>query len=227
MASQSSCSGRRFFLGSIYLCSAFFASIALAAEIVSPAPTGVPVQYPVKQSKQEGKGIPPELIAILQSIFGLGGGMSPGFPGTSYENAESFTPDIYENIPSTAPTDLNTPFKILPPFRKYYDGCITKAGLGTCRFVNLGIKGDASHQARRSCHNSAQAIDVGPLTCSNGRKIIASDPEFYEVAKCMANETNDELQVIFYKKEGPNMMQKSDHNNHMHIQLKNCSMIYG
>lgn len=214
------------FVSSFVFCSILVTPVA-AETIADPNSTGIPVQYPVKQ-RGTSRGFPPELLAILQSIFGFGGvSMTPGFQGTPQDYTESFTPDTFESFRTTAPTDLGSPFKILAPFRTYYDGCITKAGLGTCRFVNLGIKGDASHQKRKSCHNSAQAIDVGPLTCSNGRKIIASDPEFFEVAKCMANETNDELQVIFYKKEGPNMMQKSDHNNHMHIQLKNCSMIYG
>ena len=179
----------------------------------------------------------PDLFAILLSIFGAysGAPMPSSACGGIAEIAcpdyggdgGGYTPESYANYRTTAPSDLGSPFKILVPFKKYFDPCTAGAGLGSCRFVNLGIKGDASHQQRRSCHNSSQAIDVGPLTCAGGRKVLPSDPRYFEVAKCMANRTNNDLEVIFYKTEGPNMKQKSDHNNHMHIQLKNCSMIYG
>lgn len=183
---------------------------------------------------------PRGLLAILASIFGFGQGWggsssSSGCVGSSEiacprvnsYGRESFSTDAFSSVRSTAPSDLTSPYRIVGSFRKYYDRCISKARLGTCRFVNLGIKGDASHKKRRSCHNVSQAIDVGPLICSNGRRILASDPQFFEVAKCMANDSNDELEVIFYKTEGLNMKKRSDHNNHMHIQLKNCSMSYG
>lgn len=202
--------------------------------------TGVPRPFefaqPVssKPQAQEDK-IPQELLAILQSAFGSNSN------GSSYSNCfgnrevacpsgaynESYSTDSFSNARPTSASDLRTPFKILGTFKKYFDGCIEKAGLGTCRFVNLGVKGDASHQQRRSCHNSAQAIDVGPLTCTGGQRVLASDARYFAVASCMANQTNNELQVIFYKSEGPNMMRKSDHNNHMHIQLKNCAMVFG
>lgn len=199
-----------------------------------------PIQYvqPKPSHSHESQGLPTELLAILQSIFGMGasgsGGRSSSCAGvreiacpSDDGGPETYSPDSFGNARPTATSDLTTPFKILGPFKKYFDSCTGKAGLGSCKFVNLGIKGDASHRARRSCHNSAQAIDVGPLTCSSGRRVLASDPLYFEVAKCMANDTGDELQVIFYKKEGQNMIQKSDHNNHMHIQIKRCSMVYG
>ena len=215
-----------------------------AAQEPAVAQTGPPkpIQYnvqPVKSAhSHESQGLPTELLAILQSIFGSGtsgsGGRSSACMGVREivcpdddGGPETYSPDSFGNARPTATSDLTTPFKILGPFKKYFDSCTGKAGLGSCKFVNLGIKGDASHRARRSCHNSAQAIDVGPLTCSSGRRVLASDPLYFEVAKCMANDTNNELQVIFYKKDGQNMIQKSDHNNHMHIQIKSCSMVYG
>ncbi len=215
----------------------------LAAESVDtqngpPQPIRYNIQPAAPEHSHESKGLPPELLAILQSIFGMGSVRSSGTnsscggireiacPGDDGA-PESYSADSFGNARPTAPSDLTTPFKILGPFKKYFDTCTSKARLGTCKFVNLGIKGDASHRARRSCHNSAQAIDVGPLTCSSGRRVLASDPLYFEVAKCMANDTNNELQVIFYKKDGQNMIQKSDHNNHMHIQIKSCSMVYG
>lgn len=209
-------------------------------QTIAPTTTPQPTQYfvtpPTPPQANPSHNLPAELLAILQSVFGKGRssvvsqncvtGREFACPG--YESGpESYSPESFANARPTATSDLTTPFKILGPFKKYFDTCTSKAGLGSCKFINLGIKGDASHRARRSCHNSAQAIDVGPLTCSSGKKVLASDPLYFEVAKCMANDTNNELQVIFYKNEGPNMMQKSDHNNHMHIQLKNCSMVYG
>lgn len=223
-------------------------SATTTAPVTAPAaqaPVTGPVQYQVvapnpqiASTHQDNNKLPSELLAILQSVFGIGSnnraGNSNSSCGGSSEIAcagddtrESYSTDSFANVRPTGTSDLTSPFKILGPFKKYFDGCIEKAGLGTCRFVNLGVKGDASHQKRRSCHNSAQAIDVGPLTCSSGRKILASDPKYFEVAKCMANQANNELQVIFYKSEGSNMIQKSDHNNHMHIQIKNCSMVFG
>lgn len=213
------------------------------AAVATPA---VPVQVPVYTVTSppvttNTSNYPAELLAILQSVFGVNARGNSALT-SRYANGcvgggeiacigadgnESYTTNSFANIRPIASSDLNSPFRILAPFRKYFDGCIQKAGLGSCRFVNLGIKGDASHQRRRSCHNSAQAIDVGPLTCSTGGQILASDPRYFEVAKCMANDTNNELQVIFYKSEGPNMIRKSDHNNHMHIQLKNCAMTFG
>ncbi|MEL4403158.1 hypothetical protein AAEJ42_23330, partial [Shewanella algae] len=81
--------------------------------------------------------------------------------------------------------------------------------LGDCRFENMGIIGDAAHRARRSCHNSGQAIDVGTVTCSGGQKLTTDSAKYFNLANCMANDSNNELQVIFYKASGPNMIQRS------------------
>lgn len=201
---------------------------------VTPRPFQFAQPEPVKVQKQDDK-MPQELLAILQSAFGSNsqsssnsncfGNREVACPSSSFN--ESYSTDSFSNARPTSASELKTPFKIVGTFKKYFDGCTEKAGLGSCKFVNLGVKGDASHQQRRSCHNSAQAIDVGPLTCIGGQRVLASDPKYFSVASCMANQTNNELQVIFYKTEGPNMMRKSDHNNHMHIQLKNCAMVFG
>jgi hypothetical protein len=87
--------------------------------------------------------------------------------------------------------------------------------------------GDKNHQARRSCHNAGEAIDVGPITCSGAQSFQSNSPQFFEIAKCLANDSNNELQVIFHKAEGPGMIRKSDHVGHMHVQLRHCNMVYG
>ncbi len=120
---------------------------------------------------------------------------------------------------------------IAQTFQKYFNVCTTLVGLGQCNFVNLGIWGDQAHQQRQSCHNVGEAIDVGPLTCSGGQAsgtINPDNPRFYDMVKCMAQQTNNELETIFHLSEGPpNMIQKSDHSGHVHIQLKNCRMVRG
>ena len=217
------------------------------AQSPRPMPSGIVPLVPVPNQPityQQQQGMSPELLAILQSVFGVNPyGYNRYNPYSTFRNNnfgrsefanssqpawnESYSSDSMANVRPTGTADLTSPLAILGPFKKYFDGCTSTAGLGNCKFVNLGVKGDAAHRARRSCHNSSQAIDVGPLTCSSGRKILASDPKYFDVAKCMANQTNNELQVIFYKSDGGNMIQKSDHNNHMHIQLKNCRMVFG
>lgn len=142
-----------------------------------------------------------------------------GDSGANYSSPSGLTP--------VSAAELSGMRKIIPPFQKWFGTCTEKLGLGTCRFENLGIMGDAAHRARRSCHNSGQAIDVGTVTCSGGQKLIPSSDRFFNLANCMANDSKNELQVVFYKATGPNMIKKSDHLNHMHIQLKNCAMVYG
>lgn len=121
---------------------------------------------------------------------------------------------------------------IVEPFKNYFQRCTEKLGLGTCSFKNLGVWGDAAHRARRSCHNSGEAIDVGlPFNCSNGGSFNANDPRAMEVAKCMAADSDERFGVIF-KDQTPvrNMFpggQRGAHNGHMHIQLKNCRNVTG
>lgn len=197
-----------------------------------------PVVQPVMPPPSRKSGMSPDLMAILSSLFGgsrSGTGGSSSCSGSGElacasggsGGSESYSLDAFENVRPTATGDLSSPYKILGPFKKYFDTCTERVGLGTCKFINLGIKGDKAHQARRSCHNSMQAIDVGPLTCSSGRRVLPSDPGFFDVASCMANQSNNELEVIFHKAEGANMMRDSNHKGHMHIQLKNCAMVFG
>lgn len=128
--------------------------------------------------------------------------------------------------------------KIVKPLKKWFPICTEKVGLKTCKFVNIGIWGDDPHKRTESCHNSGEAMDVGlPLSCSDGVSITESkrgqppDPRALALAKCMAKETNDELQVIFHDYEDrPNMFPggvRNKHHGHMHIQLKNCRMVRG
>lgn len=127
----------------------------------------------------------------------------------------------------TSASELSGGQSIVEPFKRNFERCAQENGLGTCKFENMGIMGDAAHRARRSCHNAGEAIDVGPLTCTGANKIATNHPKFFDMAKCLANNSNDELQVIFHRGEGKNMIRKSDHVGHMHVQLKNCRMIYG
>jgi hypothetical protein len=122
--------------------------------------------------------------------------------------------------------DLKSGHKILEPFKENFDKCTNKTGLGRCKFKNMGIDGDDAHKARASCHNSGEAIDVGDLECDASR-YDASSEKFFEVAKCMAHDTEKKLEVIFHKAEGENMKVVPGHEKHMHIQLKNCNMVTG
>lgn len=171
-------------------------------------------------------------FGALMNMFGGGGGGggsggggrsdivgSSGDSGSNYSSGSGFTP--------VGAGELTGMCKIVKPFQKWFDACTKGLGLGNCRFQNMGIMGDASHRARASCHNVGEAIDVGTVTCSGGQKLTTNSPEFFNLANCMANDSQNELQVIFYKASGPNMIQKSDHTNHMHIQLKNCHMVVG
>lgn len=193
--------------------------------------TGQPIRYPMNPiSAQEKQDQDSQALmdAFGKIMSGLGLGGSP--TGERSEFANSGDDGGYSGssgMTPIGPNDLNAPYKIVPPFRKWFEKCTKGMGLGECRFENMGIKGDPSHQARRSCHNSLQAIDVGTITCSGGQKISPKDSRFFDIAYCMANDSQNELQVIFHKASGPNMIQKSDHSGHMHVQLKGCAMVYG
>ena len=82
-----------------------------------------------------------------------------------------------------------------------------------CRFVSWGIWGDPRHQAKRSCHNSGQAIDIHAIVC-NGKTYPALSGRFNEYASCMRGS----MGVIYGK---------GDHRDHAHIELHNCEMCVG
>jgi len=200
------------------------------AETQGPLP-GQPIVVPVtpvspqqqEQDKQESQALMNAFQQVMNALMGGGrsefadSGHSGHHGADGHGGGGGSTP--------VSPNDLNGPYRINPPFRKYFNECTKK--YGDCKFENWGIMGDAAHRARRSCHNAGEAIDVGPITCSSARKFDAKSEEFYQIAKCMAHNSNNELEVIFYKGEGRNMKRQSDHSGHMHIQLKNCNMIFG
>lgn len=208
----------------------------------SGPPTGQPIVYPMNSipvapanshSDAEAQALMNAFGLILRS---MGGGANNGYGmyGGRSEIASSYGDSggisaggSGGSLTPVGPSELSGPRKIIPPFQKWFGTCTKNLGLGDCRFENMGIMGDAAHRARRSCHNSGQAIDVGTVTCSGGQKLTTDSAQYFNLANCMANDSNNELQVIFYKASGPNMIQKSDHNKHMHIQLKNCAMVYG
>lgn len=188
-----------------------------------------------RQNQEQMQKIMPLLNAITQMLGGGGGGgggqdlanggermaMVDGSGGvTGYGGQDVGINGLNGNAP------------ILEPFKRHFPKCTEKLGLGTCNFKFLGTYGDAAHRARRSCHNAGEAIDVGlPFTCSNGATFNATDPRAMDVARCMAGDTGGELAVIFQDRtDSPGMIAGSPrgaHNGHMHIQLKNCRMVYG
>jgi hypothetical protein len=188
-------------------------------------------------SNDESQALLSAFGAFLNALGGGGigsvGGQGSIFPGRSEIVDPGDSGDSGGNYaqPSglvpVSPSELTGLRKIIPPFQKWFGICTKNLGFGNCRFENMGIMGDASHRARRSCHNSGEAIDVGTVTCSGGQRIAPKSAAYLNLANCMANDSSNELQVIYYKASGPNMIQKSDHDNHMHVQLKNCSMVYG
>lgn len=186
-------------------------------------------------SNDESQALLSAFGAFLSALGGggSGGGLGSVFPGRSEIVDPGDSGDSGGNYaqPSglvpVSPSELTGLRKIIPPFQKWFGICTKNLGFGNCRFENMGIMGDASHRARRSCHNSGEAIDVGTVTCSGGQRIAPKSAAYLNLANCMANDSSNELQVIYYKASGPNMIQKSDHDNHMHVQLKNCSMVYG
>lgn len=170
------------------------------------------------------------LIEAFKSIFGGGANSKNNSNPELASGGGDFGgggADAGWSGPPVGASELSGGQTIVEPFKRNFDRCAQEIGLGVCKFENMGIMGDASHRARRSCHNGGEAIDVGPLTCTGAKAIPSNHPKFFDMAKCLANNSNNELQVIFHRAEGPNMIQKSDHVGHMHVQIKNCRMIYG
>jgi hypothetical protein len=116
---------------------------------------------------------------------------------------------------------------ITEPFKKHFDQCTRRANMGTgCRFQDKGIMGDKDHQARASCHNVGEAIDIGIIECA-GQQIKPDSQHFCDFVKCFADETGGETSTIFARPCGNGNKVKSDHSGHVHIQLKNCRMVAG
>lgn len=99
---------------------------------------------PAMGGNNSGMGI--ELLAILASLFG-GGFVGPAIQPTSgcgvyasdvacpYDGGDSggYSSDAFANVRSTGSNDLKSPFRIVPPFNRYFDSCTATAGLGTDR----------------------------------------------------------------------------------------------
>ena len=97
---------------------------------------------------------------------------------------------------------------ILAPFLAQHGQC----GTG-CEYVSWGIWGDARHQAKRSCHNAGEAIDIHAIRCG-GVVSAAGSKRFNSYASCM----RQKFGVIYGS---------GDHRDHAHIQLRGCHMISG
>lgn len=127
-------------------------------------------------------------------------------------------------------TDLDEELKRV--FVENFTICAQKA-LGNsadCRLVNMGTSRhpDANYGAKNSCHknNPAQAIDVGKIICGGSSADPQQNPEEYMYfAKCMANETQNTMKVIYRDHEEGNMFAGGDlgtHEDHAHIQSFDC-----
>lgn len=104
-------------------------------------------------------------------------------------------------------TDAASDAAILQPFLNAHRRCAPG-----CGYVSWGIWGDARHQAKRSCHNSGQAIDIHAITC--GGTHAAGGARFNQYVRCMGGS----LGVIYGS---------GDHKDHAHFQLHGCNMCAG
>jgi hypothetical protein len=98
--------------------------------------------------------------------------------------------------------------RILAPFKAQHNVCAPG-----CSYVSWGIWGDKAHQARASCHNSGDAIDIHAFRCGktlNGPKTA----RFKKYVGCM-------------RKKFGTVFGNASHKNHVHIQLKGCRKIRG
>jgi hypothetical protein len=100
--------------------------------------------------------------------------------------------------------------RVLAPFEARHKVCAPG-----CSYVSWGIWGDKAHQARRSCHNSGDAIDIHAIRC-NGKvqSPRTAAARFQKYVGCMKGNFN----VIFGNRQ---------HRNHAHIELKNCRRVRG
>lgn len=97
--------------------------------------------------------------------------------------------------------------RIVGPFTAAHNRCAPG-----CGYVSWGIWGDTSHQQRRSCHNSGEAIDIHAITCGGTHKALSA--RFDQYVDCMRGS----LGVIYRAK---------DHYDHAHFQLHGCNMCQG
>jgi hypothetical protein len=98
--------------------------------------------------------------------------------------------------------------RILAPFKARHAVCAPG-----CTYVSWGIWGDKDHQARKSCHNSGDAIDIHAFRCGktlNGPRTA----RFKKYVGCM-------------KQQFGTVFGNASHKNHVHIQLKGCRKIKG
>jgi hypothetical protein len=124
-----------------------------------------------------------------------------------------FLPDGREfveesGILADARADQNSNAPIFAPFLAQHNRCAPG-----CGYVSWGIWGDARHQAKRSCHNSGEAIDIHAITCG-GKTYAALSARFTEYVSCMKGT----LQAIYGSGE---------HADHAHLQLPGCAFCQG
>lgn len=159
------------------------------------------------------------VVVLSYGTYSYGERTGGGTKGTTGSSGNS-------SAPVKDPDQCNG-HPVCPEFKKNFDECTAKANMGNdCKYEDLGIMGDKAHQARPSCHNVGEAVDVGYIECA-GQKIQPNDPKYLEFVKCFADDTEGKMNNIFHIKAGQNTIQKSDHVKHVHIQLKNCRMVPG
>ncbi len=115
-------------------------------------------------------------------------------------NGAEFTERLFQAAASNA--------RILGPFLAAHRECAPG-----CGYVSWGIWGDKSHQQRRSCHNSGEAIDIHAITC-RGSTYKSLSARFDSYVSCMRGS----LGVIYRSK---------NHFDHAHFQLHGCNMCQG
>ena len=128
----------------------------------------------------------------------------PGQP--LWENGRWFLPNGKEFADSLL-QDAAAQAPILGPFLAAHRRCAPG-----CGYVSWGIWGDKSHQQRRSCHNSGQAIDIHAITCGGTHKALSA--RFDQYVSCMRGS----LGVIY---------RSANHFSHAHFQLHGCNMCSG
>lgn len=98
------------------------------------------------------------------------------------------------------------------PIMRSFPGAHARCARG-CSYVSWGIWGDKAHRARKSCHNSGEAIDIHAIRCG-GRTFAAGSARFNQYVGCMRGS----FKVIFGS---------GRHKNHAHIQLRGCRKVGG
>lgn len=160
-----------------------------------------------------------------------------GHGGSSGGEAAMVTVDtLHESMPGEAP--------IIKPFQEMFDRCAQQAmGMPPnqnlkCQFQNMGVLPSKEHCSKNagSCHNIGKAIDVGKIKCGD-REISPKTAvnEYNKLAVCFLTDKEKSGQGKFNQviytlaspqfqaqvaavPNGAKLVQKEEHEDHVHIQ---------